>query len=42
MRLTKLITALVALMLLLSACSTVKLDEAPSIETRKTSAVSSG
>jgi len=40
MRLTKLITALVALMLLLSACSTVKLDEAPSIETRKTSSVS--
>jgi len=39
MRLTKLTTALVALMLLLSACSTVKLDEAPSVETRKTSAV---
>ena len=38
MRLTKLITALMALMLLLSACSTVKLDEAPSVETRKTSA----
>jgi peptidoglycan-associated lipoprotein len=40
MRLTKLITALMAAMLLLSACSTVKLDEAPSIETRKTSSVS--
>ncbi len=39
MRLTKLTTALVALMLLLSACSTVKLDEAPSVETRKTSAI---
>jgi len=39
MRLTKLTTALVALMLLLSACSTVKLDEAASVETRKTSAV---
>ena len=38
MRLTKLTTALVALMLLLSGCSTVKLDEAPSVETRKTSA----
>ena len=39
MRLTKLTTAFVALMLMLSACSTVKLDEAPSVETRKTSAV---
>ncbi len=39
MRLTKLTTALVALMLLLSACSTVKLDETPSVETRKTSAI---
>ena len=40
MRLTKLITALMAAMLLLSACSTVKLDEPPSIETRKASSVS--
>ena len=39
MRLTKLTTALVALMLLLSACSTVKLDETPSVETRKTNAI---
>jgi peptidoglycan-associated lipoprotein len=35
MRLTKLTAALVALMMLLSACSTVKLDEAPPVETRK-------
>ena len=36
MRLTKLTAALAALMLLLlSACSTVKLDEAPPIESRK-------
>ena len=41
MRLTRLTTALVALMMLLSACSTVKLDEAPSVETRKPSALSS-
>ena len=41
MRLTKLTAALVALMMLLSACSTVKLDEAPSVETRKPSALSS-
>ena len=40
MRLTRITTALVALMLLLSACSTVKLDEAPSVETRKPTAVS--
>jgi peptidoglycan-associated lipoprotein len=39
MRLIKLSTALSALLLLLSACSTVKLDEAASVETRKTSAV---
>ncbi len=41
MRLTRLTTALVALMMLLSACSTVKLDEAPSVETRKPTALSS-
>lgn len=41
MRLTRLTTALVALMMLLSACSTVKLDEAPSVETRKPVALSS-
>ena len=41
MRLTRLPAALVALMMLLSACSTVKLDEAPSVETRKPSALSS-
>jgi peptidoglycan-associated lipoprotein len=41
MRLTRLTAALVALMMLLSACSTVKLDEAPSVETRKPSALSS-
>ena len=35
MRLTKLVAALMALMMLLSACSTVKLDEAPPIESRK-------
>ena len=37
MRLTKLTASLVALMLLLSACSTVKLDEAPPVESRKPS-----
>ncbi len=41
MRLTRRTAALVALMMLLSACSTVKLDEAPSVETRKPSALSS-
>ncbi len=41
MRLTRLTAALVALMMLLSACSTVKLDEAPSVETRKPVALSS-
>ena len=41
MRLTRLTTTLVALMMLLSACSTVKLDEAPSVETRKPVALSS-
>lgn len=41
MRLTRLTTVLVSLMLLLSACSTVKLDEAPSVETRKPTALSS-
>jgi peptidoglycan-associated lipoprotein len=41
MRLTRLTTAFVALMMLLSACSTVKLDEAPSVETRKPTALSS-
>ncbi len=41
MRLTRLTTAFLALMMLLSACSTVKLDEAPSVETRKPTALSS-
>lgn len=41
MRLTKLTAALVALMMLLSACSTVKLDEAPPVESRKPSSSSS-
>lgn len=41
MRLTRLTAALAALMMLLSACSTVKLDEAPTVETRKPSALSS-
>ena len=40
MRLTKLTAALVALMMLLSACSTVKLDEAPPVESRKPSSSS--
>jgi peptidoglycan-associated lipoprotein len=41
MRLTKITAALVALMMLLSACSTVKLDEAAPIESRKSSSSSS-
>jgi peptidoglycan-associated lipoprotein len=41
MRLTKLTAALLALMTLLSACSTVKLDEAAPIESRKSSSSSS-
>jgi peptidoglycan-associated lipoprotein len=41
MRLTRLTAVLVLLMMLLSACSTVKLDEAPSVETRKPTALSS-
>jgi peptidoglycan-associated lipoprotein len=40
MRLTKITAALVALMMLLSACSTVKLDEAAPIESRKSSSSS--
>ena len=40
MRLTKLTAALLALMTLLSACSTVKLDEAPPVESRKPSSSS--
>ena len=40
MRLTKLTAALLALMTLLSACSTVKLDEAATIESRKPSSSS--
>lgn len=39
MRLTKLTAALLALMMLLSACSTVKLDEAPPVESRKPSKI---
>lgn len=39
MRLTRLIPAMAALIVLLSACSTVKLDEAPPLETRKPSSV---
>jgi peptidoglycan-associated lipoprotein len=41
MRLTKITAALVALMMLLSACSTVKLNEAAPIESRKSSSSSS-
>lgn len=41
MRLTKITAALVTLMMLLSACSTVKLDEAAPIESRKSSSSSS-
>ena len=41
MRLTRFTAALVASMLLLSACSTVKLDESASVETRKPTALSS-
>ena len=41
MRLTTITAALVALMMLLSACSTVKLDEAATIESRKSSSSSS-
>jgi len=41
MRLTKLTVVLAVLMMMLSACSTVKLDEAPPIESRKPSTSSS-
>lgn len=40
MRITKLTAAFAALVLLLSACSTVKLDEAPPVESRKATSVS--
>lgn len=41
MRLTRLTAAMAALIMLLSACSTVKLDEAAPVETRKATSVSS-
>jgi peptidoglycan-associated lipoprotein len=41
MRLTRLTAAMAALIMLLSACSTVKLDEAAPVESRKPSSVSS-
>ena len=40
MRITKLAAAFAALIMLLSACSTVKLDEAPPVESRKATSVS--
>lgn len=41
MRLTRLTVAMAALIMLMSACSTVKLDEAPPVESRKATSVSS-
>jgi len=40
MRITKIAAAFAALVMLLSACSTVKLDEAPPVESRKATSVS--
>ena len=39
MRLTRLTAAMAALVMLLSACSTVKLDEAAPVESRKATSV---
>ena len=41
MRFTRLTAAMAALIMLMSACSTVKLDEAPPVESRKATSVSS-
>ena len=41
MRYTRLTVAMTALIMLMSACSTVKLDEAPPVESRKATSVSS-